>query len=96
MSIALDRALSHIADTFRDERKAHVRNILNFAHAVELSEAGRFTMQEAMQQMSLTGDAVRESVLWLETDNADLNRLYETALHNLDSVQQNVKKQLAA
>jgi hypothetical protein len=96
MSIALDRSIAHISATFRSERKAHVRNILNFARAVELSEAGRFTMQEALRQMNLSGGAVRESVLWLIQDNGDLNELYATSIHQLDQVQQSVKKQLAA
>jgi hypothetical protein len=96
MGLAAEKAIAHIADTFRSERKSHVRNILNFAHAVDLSEAGRYTLQEALRQMNLTGDAVRASVSWLETDNGDLNRLYEVSIHELDNIQQSVKKRLEA
>lgn len=86
----------HIRDTFRPKRRTQVMTIYNYARAVELAEAGRFTLPEALRQMNITPKATRAAISWLENDDAKLNRKYDTDLHRLDIVEQRVKQQIAA
>jgi hypothetical protein len=82
---AMQKALDHIGDAFREERKERQHIVLQGRRVQELVEAGRYSFPEACRKMQVDAEQVAESFFWLIDDNARLNVLYNTTTHRQSS-----------
>lgn len=75
---AMQKALDHIGDEFRPERKDR-KSILLQGHRVKtMVEAGRYSFPEACRLMLVDGHQVMDALNWLIDDNARMNVRFDT------------------
>jgi hypothetical protein len=84
MTSAIDKALAHIEDAFRQERKDKL-SIMADGHRVKfLVDRGRFGFREACREAGVDATKIKEAFDWFVDDNARLNPTHNSNVHKMD------------